>query len=271
MIKNVLVLGNVISIDYICKKFIGLRMKTTSSFSASQSLALNHISVDCVILGFDGKKLHVLLINRAVEIDVEIVHDMKLPGDLIYEDENLDDAAGRVLRDLTGIKNINLLQFKAYGSKDRTKNHKDLLWLEHTTHVKVERIVTVAYLSLVRISRQLSMQNLDDEACWVAIDELDTLPFDHNAIIQDALEVVRSHADADPSYLFNLLPHKFTALQLRTLCERVYGKQLDVRNFQKKINQLDYVVAIDEYERDVAHRAARLYRFDRKIFKRSRR
>ena len=281
MIKIVFILGNVTVIDYICREISGnngrisskkvVTMRTDSCLDAYRPFAVNHISVDCVILGFDGKKLHVLLINRTAEIGGETIHDLKLPGDLIYEDENLDDAAARVLRDLTGIKNINLLQFKAYGSKDRTKNRKDVLWLEHTTRVRVERIVTVAYLSLVRIGRQLAVQHLDDEVCWVAVDELSALPFDHNAIIQDALEVVRSHADADPSYLFNLLPHKFTALQLRTLCERVYGKRLDVRNFQKKINQLDYVVAIDERERGVAHRAARLYRFDRKIFRRSRR
>ena len=245
--------------------------KTSTLLTPSQPLAVNHISVDCVIMGFDGKKLHVLLIKRTVEMDGEVIHDMKLPGDLIYEDENLDEAAGRVLRDLTGIKPINLLQFKAYGSKDRTKNRKDLLWLEHTTQTRVERIVTVAYLSLLRIERLLTLQRLDDEVCWVAVDELSTLPFDHNVIIEDALERIRSQADADPSYLFNLLPHKFTALQLRTLYERVYGKQLDVRNFQKKMNQLDYVIPLDERERDVAHRAARLYRFDRKIYKRSRR
>ena len=241
--------------------------KSVSLVTPSLQLALNHISVDCVVIGFDGKKLRVLLIKRTMELDGEVIQDYKLPGDLIYMDENLDEAAERVLRDLTGIKNINLLQFKAYGSKDR----KDLLWLERTTQTKVERIVTIGYLSLLRIGRALSVQHLDDEVCWLAVDELNTLPFDHNVIIEDALKVIRNQATADPSYIFNLLPQKFTALQLRTLYERVYGKQLDVRNFQKKIYQLDYVVPLDERERDVPHRAARLYRFDRKIFKRSRR
>lgn len=246
-------------------------MKLNQSHTPTPPLAKNHISVDCVVMGFDGKKLHVLLIKRTVEIDGEIVHDMKLPGDLIYVDENLDDAAKRILYDLTHIKNINLLQFKAYGSKDRTKSRTDLIWLENTTQSKVERIVTIAYLSLLRIKRALSVNNLCDEACWVALDDVPQLPFDHNQIIDDAMQAIRRHADADPSYLFNLLPQKFTALQLRTLYERVYGKKLDVRNFQKKINQLDYVIALDERESDVAHRAARLYRFDRKIYKRSRR
>lgn len=246
-------------------------MKSTPQVASNIDLAVNHISVDCVVMGFNGKKLHVLLVKRTMEVEGEIIHDMKLPGDLIYIDENLDDAAGRVLFNLTGIKNINLLQFKAYGSKNRTKNRKDLIWLERTTQSKVERIVTIAYLSLLRLSNSRTLQRLDDEASWIAIDELNSLPFDHNVIIDDALKFIRQHADTDPSYLFNLLPHKFTALQLRTLYERVYDKQLDVRNFQKKINQLDYVIPLEERESNVAHRAARLYRFDRKIYKRSRR
>lgn len=242
-----------------------------TSTTSVPPFAVNHISVDCVVMGFDGKQLHVLLVKRSFERDGEQLHDLKLPGDLIYEDENLDDAAARVMRELTGIKHINLLQFKAYGSKNRTQNREDVLWLEHTTGSHVERIVTIAYLSLLRIGRSLTVPALDDEVCWVALDELERLPFDHNVIIADALEVIRRQAESNPSYLFNLLPRKFTALQLRTLFERVYCKELDVRNFQKKMRQLDYVVPLDEHERDVPHRAARLYRFDRNAYKRSRR
>ncbi len=80
-------------------------------------LANNHISVDCVVIGFDGEQLKVLLIKRAGEEEGEIFHDMKLPGSLIYMDEDLDEAAQRVLNELTGLKNVNLMQFKAFGSK----------------------------------------------------------------------------------------------------------------------------------------------------------
>ncbi len=85
-------------------------------------LANNHISVDCVVIGFDGEQLKVLLIKRAGEEEGEIFHDMKLPGSLIYMDEDLDEAAKRVLNELTGLKNVNLMQFKAFGSKNRTKD-----------------------------------------------------------------------------------------------------------------------------------------------------
>jgi len=239
--------------------------------STQLHLAVNHISVDCVVLGFDGEQLRVLLVKRVGEENGEVFHDMKLPGGLIYTDENLDDAARRVLRELTGIKSINLLQFKAYGSKDRTKNAKDVHWLEHAIQMKVDRIVTIAYIALVRINRALTNSSGENEICWVPLDEVRELAFDHNIILGDAINVVRRQADTDPSYLFNLLPSKFTILQLRTLYERVYGKRQDVRNFQKKVNQLDYVIGLDEREQGVAHRAARLYRFDRKLYRRTRR
>ncbi len=239
--------------------------------SLPQSLAVNHISVDCVVLGFDGEQLRVLLVKRNGEEDGQVFHDMKLPGGLIYTDENLDDAARRVLRELTGFKSINLLQFRAYGSKDRTKNKKDVHWLEHAIKMKVDRIVTVAYIALVRISRTLTSGSGETEICWVPLAEVGELAFDHNIILGDAIDVVRRQAQDDPSYLFNLLPAKFTILQLRTLYERVYDKRQDVRNFQKKVNQLDYVIALDEREQGVAHRAARLYRFDRKLYRRTRR
>ena len=79
-------------------------------------LANNHISVDCVVIGFDGEQLKVLLVKRAGEDNGEVYHDMKLPGSLIYMDEDLDEAAQRVLYELTGLKNVNLMQFKAFGS-----------------------------------------------------------------------------------------------------------------------------------------------------------
>ena len=79
-------------------------------------LANNHISVDCVVIGFDGEQLKVLLIKRVGEEKGEIFHDMKLPGSLIYMDEDLDEAAKRVLKELTGLKNVNMMQFKTFGS-----------------------------------------------------------------------------------------------------------------------------------------------------------
>ena len=241
------------------------------NMNEKQPLANNHISVDCVVAGFDGEQLKVLLIRRAGEENGEIFHDMKLPGSLIYMDEDLDEAAKRVLYELTGLKNVHLTQFKAFGSKDRTKDPKDVHWLEHAMSMKVERIVTVAYLSLVKIDRALNRGLEAYQAEWVALPDIKALAFDHNLIIREALAFIRQYVDANPAALFDLLPRKFTALQLRRLYELVYGKQLDVRNFHKKIAMMGYVVPLEEKEQGVTHRAARYYRFDKKVYNKLRR
>ena len=196
---------------------------------------------------------------------------MKLPGSLIYMDENLDEAAKRVLFELTGLKSVKLVQFKAFGSKNRTNNPRDVLWLEHTMQLKVERIVTIAYLSLIKIDRTPDKTLEEHGACWVALKDVKTLAFDHNQIICDALTYIRHYVEFNPSLLFELLPRKFTATQLRTLFELVYGKTVDVRNFHKKIVMMEYVVPLDEKQEGVAHRAARYYKFDKKIYNKVRR
>ena len=196
---------------------------------------------------------------------------MKLPGSLIYMDEDLDGAAKRVLKELTGLKNVNLMQFKAFGSKDRTKDPKDVHWLERAIQARVERIVTVAYLSLVKIDRALRYGLEDYQAEWVALPDVKALAFDHNLIIREAMVYIRQYVEFNPSALFDLLPRKFTALQLRTLYELVYGKAIDVRNFHKKIAMMEYVVPLEEKQQGVAHRAARYYRFDKKIYNKVRR
>lgn len=229
-------------------------------------LANNHISVDCVVIGFDGVQLKVLLVKRMGEEEGEVFHDMKLPGSLIYMDEDLDEAAQRVLHELTGLKNVNLVQFKAFGSKNRTKNPKDVHWLERAQRAKVERIVTIAYLSLVKIDRALN-RNLDEcQASWVAMEDIADLAFDHNLIIKEALSYIRQYVEINPLALFELLPRKFTAAQLRVLYELVYEKRIDVRNFHKKMAQMEYVVPLDEKQEGVSHRAARFYRFEKKVY-----
>lgn len=229
-------------------------------------LANNHISVDCVVIGFDGVQLKVLLVKRMGEEEGEVFHDMKLPGSLIYMDEDLDEAAQRVLHELTGLKNVNLVQFKAFGSKNRTKNPKDVHWLERAQRAKVERIVTIAYLSLVKIDRALN-RNLDEcQASWVAMEDIADLAFDHNLIIKEALSYIRQYVEINPSALFELLPRKFTAAQLRVLYELVFEKRIDVRNFHKKMAQMEYVVPLDEKQEGVSHRAARFYRFEKKVY-----
>ncbi|WP_280121448.1 NUDIX hydrolase [Duncaniella muricolitica] len=233
-------------------------------------LANNHISIDCVVLGFDGTNLRVLLVKRRGEDQAGEYNDMKLPGSLIYQDEDLDEAAMRVLHELTGVKDVPLQQFKAFGSRNRTSNQRDVVWLERAQQAHVERIVTIAYFALVKLDGPMQKIVDRESAVWMPVGEVGTLAFDHNLIIEEALKAVRREVENNRSILFDLLPKKFTASQLRLLTEIIYGRSLDVRNFHKKISQMPYVIPLEERQKGVAHRAARYFKFDRKIYNISR-
>lgn len=228
-----------------------------------------HVSVDCVLVGFDGEQFRVLLVKQVGAPSEGEYNTMKLPGSLIYDEEDLDDAAKRVLNELTGLKNVKLTQFKAYGSKERTRNPKDVMWLEHFHRLggrKIDRIVTVAYLTLVKIDRRFEQLSDKYDACWTPVGEVESLAFDHWQILQDALAHIRRYVEYTPSVMFDLLPRKFTAAQLRTVYQLVYDKVFDVRNFHKKIALMPYVVPLEEKQVGVCHRAARFYKFDRSIY-----
>ena len=233
-------------------------------------LAKIHLSVDCTVLGFDGQRLNILLIRRTGVEGGREFHDMKLPGSLILDNEELDSAARRVLEELTGLKNIPLQQFKAFGSMDRTKDPKDVHWLERAQQAHVHRIVTVAYIAFVKIGRNVVREMEGTEALWVPVDKIPPLAFDHNEIVTEAMAFFRDCASMDPSILYALLPRKFTVTGLRTLYEVVFGKKLDPANFYKKMTQMPYIVPLDEREQGVAHRAARYYRFDKNLYNKSR-
>ena len=143
---------------------------------------------------------------------------------------------------------------------DNYESASDNLHWPITMQSRVERIVTIAYLSLVKIDRALSRNLADFEAYWVALQDIKALAFDHNLIIKEALVYIRQYVEINPSALFDLLPRKFTASQLRTLYELIYSKPIDVRNFHKKIAMMEYVVPLEEKQQGVAHRAARYYR-----------
>ena len=185
---------------------------------------------------------------------------------MIYEKESLDAAAARVLNDISGMKNVFLSQFHTFGNPQRTSNPRDLMWLELTTHVKVDRIVTVGYMALMRINRKLTHNNTDESANWYDINDIDSLSlaFDHKDIVISGLEHIRHCSTVEPHLLFQLLPRKFTITQLRKLYDVIYGVKSDVRNFQKKIKQMDCLEETEEFEEGVSHRAARLFKFKKK-------
>ncbi len=230
-----------------------------------------HISIDCVLFGYDGEELKVLLVQQVNRQGGQPAERMKLPGSLIYDDEDLDEAVRRVLYELTGLKNINMMQFQAFGSIDRTGNPKDISWLErfHSLNTSIERIVTIAYIAWVKIDKRLKQLTLQYHACWLPLEEVGELAFDHNQIISAAILKLQKYVESSPSILYDLLPHKFTMYQIRHLQERIFNKEFDPRNFHKKMLQMDYIIPLNEYEKDVSHRAARYYKFDRKIYNRN--
>lgn len=231
------------------------------------NVAINpYVSVDCVLLGFDGQQLNALVIRQSGVGGEDSTGSYKLPGSLIFMDENLDEAAQRVLKQFTGLVQVNMMQFKAFGGADRLKNPADSVWLErfHNLDHHIERIVTIAYTSLLRIDRRMEKLDGGYEARWMPVGELPPMAFDHNDIVREALESIRQRTLLDPTLLFDLLPRKFTATQLRVLMETVQGVRLDVKNFHKKMATMPYVVPLEEKEDGVSHRAARYYKFKRR-------
>lgn len=217
-----------------------------------------HVSVDCVILGYDGESLQVLLSRRGSEAPEEQYNHLKLPGRLLHTDEDLDEAALDIITVCTGKHRPLFKQFRAYGSLTRTQDPKDVLWLENAIKQKVQRIVTISYLALMRITNRT---HTTDNMVWYPVQDLPHLAFDHNQIIQETLQELYRMAGQQPQMIFEMMPSKFTASQLRRLHEQVSGKQIDVRNFAKLVMNKPYIIPLDEFEQNVSHRAARYYRF----------
>jgi len=221
-----------------------------------------HVSVDCVVFGYHNGQLKVLLIEREpVPGNTFSGHKLKLPGSLISETEDLDVAAIHTLRDLTGIENIFLKQFAVFGSPQRLLPEEDLEWLRATSKMGVDRVVTIAYFSLIKISDS----NMTDRTIWHPVHQLPELIFDHNSIVNHALAYLRREFRTEP-LAFELLPKKFTLRQMQSLYEAVLLENLDSRNFRKKIKPLAFLTALSEKEEGVNHKPAQLYRFDRKLY-----
>jgi hypothetical protein len=216
-----------------------------------------HISVDCVVFGFDHSTLKVLLVEQSPDDNGK--NKLKLPGDLIKNDEDLDHAALRVLNELTGLNQVFLKQFKVFDSPDRIHNPKDIKWLEKSKNMSIDRVITIAYYALVSLD---TFDQISQHAHWKSLDDTGILAFDHKMILDAALETVQEQIKSEP-LAFELLPEKFTLRNLQNVYEVIYNTQLDNRNFRKKIKSLGYIKPLKEKEKGVAHKPAQFYTFDR--------
>jgi 8-oxo-dGTP diphosphatase len=223
-----------------------------------------NVSVDCVIFGFDNKELKVLLIERFPGDKNQTEHDaMALPGNLIHEDEDLDDAAKRILKELTNLSDLYLEQFGAFGNPNRLSKPEDRRWLIAMRENPDARVITVAYYSLVRLERyEPTASGFARNASWVSIDQVGSLAFDHNEILDKAIKTLKHDLHKIPAG-FELMPEKFTLSQLQLLYEIILQTELDKRNFRRKILKTGIIIPLKEKQEGVNHKPARYFMFNK--------
>ena len=212
--------------------------------NGTKAVILDSISIDCVIFGLKDGSLEVLLVQHAEGLNK---NKWALPGGWIYEDEGIDAAANRLLLELTGIEDVYLEQLKAFGDPNR---------------FPLSRVITIGYYALIKeedynLTPGFTAMNV----AWFKVSQIDNLIFDHTQILALGLRRLRRRIRQEPIG-FNLLPQKFTLLQLMNLYEQILGKELDKPNFRRKILKMKLLTALNEKEKDVSHRAAMLYQFN---------
>lgn len=218
--------------------------------SVSYEYARPALTVDVVVFALDEEDLKVMLVQRDLAPYEE---QWALPGGFVRVEESLEDAAARELQEETGLKDIFLEQLYTFGAVDRDPR---------------ERVVTVAYYALVNLEGHNVQASTDARnAAWFAVNDLPSLAFDHGIILETAHERLRGKVRYQPIG-FELLPEKFALRQLQHLYEVILDRPLDKRNFRKKVLSMGIVKETNEIEKDVSHRAARLYRFDKKKYER---
>lgn len=208
------------------------------------------LSIDNLIFGLDHGQLKLMLVKHNVG---PAKGHWALPGGFIRRDENLRDAAARLLEELTGVRDLYLEQLKTFGRVDRFPH---------------DRVVTIAYYALVSAENiTLVAGHKTYEAMWFNARELPELVYDHSEIVEHGLKFLRHKVCHEPIG-FNLLPEKFTLLQLQELYEAILDVRLDKPNFRRKMMKMDLLAPCNEKQQGVPHRAANLYRFDSEAYDR---
>lgn len=203
-----------------------------------------YVAVDCIILGFTDNELYVLLYKRNFE---PLQGQWSLMGGFVKSGESINEAASRVLTDCTGIDNLFMEQLGAYGDVTRDLG---------------ERVISIAYYSLVNMNA-FSPEVLEKyNAQWVKVTEVPSLIFDHNQMVKDTLSILKRRAATRPIG-FNLLPEHFTLPQLQSLYEAIYQTPLDKRNFRKKLNAMDILEKLDTKDKKNSKRGAYFYKFNK--------
>lgn len=201
------------------------------------------VAVDCIIFGFDEEGLKLLLLKRNFE---PCKGDWSLMGGFLRGDENLDQAAERVLRECTGLERVYMEQLMTFSDVGRDPG---------------ARVVSAAYFALMDIRNYVKDSVSSYNAVWLKLEEVPALIFDHNQMVEKALGRLRRRATNCPVG-FNLLPEEFTLPALQQLYEAIFGCEIDKRNFRKKINSMNILINTGKKDYSTSKKGAYLYSFD---------
>ncbi len=206
------------------------------------------VAVDCIIFGFDGEELKLLLIKRGFEPGKG---RWSLMGGFVKEEENFESAAYRILNELTGLNGMYLEQLFAFGDPLRDPQ---------------ERTVSIAYFTLIDIHQYEKQINDSYHAEWYPLKKIPSLIFDHQQIIELAKEKLRYKAAFHP-ILLELLPEKFTLPQLQILYEEIYDTAFDKRNFIRKVLASGLLIKQKDKDKERSKRGAFYYKLDKRKYK----
>ena len=210
--------------------------------TAYKSYPKFYVSVDCIIFGFKDGCLKVLIHQRPYEPGMG---ELSLIGGFVQKDESVDASAKRILRDFTGLDNVYMQQLAAYGEVERDPG---------------ERVISVVYYALINVDNYDTQLSEIHNTQWVDVDEMPTLCFDHNEMVQKARRMIGEEIKDKPIGS-NLLPQHFTLSLLQNLYESILGTSIDKRNFRRAISEKEYIQATDMIDKESSRRGATLYRF----------
>jgi ADP-ribose pyrophosphatase YjhB (NUDIX family) len=201
------------------------------------------LAVDCILFGFDGETLKLLLIHRSFEPEKD---KWSLMGGFVDASESTDEAAIRILKELTGLEDVYMEQFQVFSKPNRDP---------------IERTVSIAYFAVIDIHKYEKQITSDYLAEWFPISKIPNLIFDHNAMVDRAREMLRYKAALHP-ILFELLPDKFTIPQILTLYENVYNQVPDKRNFTRKLLSTGLLIRQADKEKENSRKGAYYYKLN---------
>jgi ADP-ribose pyrophosphatase YjhB (NUDIX family) len=201
------------------------------------------VSVDCVIFGFSEKNLKLLIQKRPYEPNAG---ELSLIGGFVKNNENVSDAASRVLTEFTGLQNVYMQQLGVFGDVERDPG---------------ERVISVVYYALIDVGEYNEKLSEEHNAQWVSVEDVPKLCFDHNDMVNKARSALKKRINTEPIG-FNLLPKYFTLSQLQTLHESILGTTIDKRNFRRSILNRDLVLKTDMIDKKSSRRGAALFEFN---------